>query len=100
MNSVSFQTLKASGPGGQHRNKVETAIRATHGESGLSAIASEHRSQHKNRHLAIQKLKLLLEQKDIDDQSKLINNLWMKHLSLERGNAVKVFEGRKFAARK
>jgi len=53
---VQFQTLRGTGPGGQHRNKVETAVRATHLPTGITVIATEHRSQHRNKILALERL--------------------------------------------
>ena len=49
-----------SGPGGQHRNKVETAIEITHLPSGIISFAAERRSQEQNRQVAIGRLRLLL----------------------------------------
>ncbi len=60
LKDVQFQTLRASGPGGQHRNKVETAVRATHLPTGLTVIATEHRSQYRNKKLALERLQNLL----------------------------------------
>jgi hypothetical protein len=48
------------GPGGQHRNKVESAIVITHGPSGVSGEASERRSQHENRRVAMFRLRVNL----------------------------------------
>lgn len=51
------ETRRVRGPGGQHRNKVETAVRLTHLPSGLSVTASERRSQHENRLRALRRLR-------------------------------------------
>jgi len=52
----------ASGPGGQHRNKVETGVRLTHRTSGISVIATERRSQHANREMAYERMAARLEE--------------------------------------
>lgn len=49
-----------SGPGGQHRNKVETAIEIVHQPSGTVAFAAERRSQEANRQVAVFRLRALL----------------------------------------
>ena len=51
---------RRGGPGGQHRNKVETAIRITHTTSGTTAEASERRSQKKNHDVAVFRLRMKL----------------------------------------
>src|SRR5713226_9271255 len=52
----------ASGPGGQHRNKVETGVRLTHRPSGIIVTATERRSQHANREAAFERMAERLEE--------------------------------------
>lgn len=47
---------RSSGPGGQHVNKVSTCVTITHLPSGTAVTASDSRSQHTNRHLALERL--------------------------------------------
>ena len=51
------ETYRASGPGGQHRNKRDSAVRLTHKPTGVVVTATERRSQHENRRRAIKRLR-------------------------------------------
>jgi peptide chain release factor len=96
INEVKIETMRASGPGGQHVNKTETAVRITHLPTGISAIAQEERSQYRNRKLAMCRLCAMLRQKELASACDSRNSRWNHHNSLERGNPVRVFEGEAF----
>jgi len=53
---VIVETFRSSGPGGQRKNKTETAVRLTHLPSGIKVTATEYRSQALNRKLAFERL--------------------------------------------
>ncbi len=53
-------TYRASGPGGQKRNKTSSAVRLRHPPSGLIVIAEESRSQHENRARALRRMRQAL----------------------------------------
>ena len=50
---IEFQTCRSGGKGGQHVNKTESAVRATHKASGISVRVESERSQHANKKLAL-----------------------------------------------
>lgn len=52
--------VRASGPGGQHRNRRETGVRLTHRPTGIVVQATERRSQVDNRRVALERLEALL----------------------------------------
>lgn len=93
---ISYQTLRSGGPGGQHVNKVSTAVRAVHKPSGLSVTASDTRSQLQNKKLATQRLFELYEKNMSDNLVREQQYIWNNHNSLIRGNPKRVFRGRDF----
>lgn len=93
---LEFSTLRASGPGGQHVNKTESAVRLVHRPTGLAVVAREERSQQQNKRLALARLAALFEQQSKDSQASAERQRWDQHNSLERGNALRTFVGPDF----
>ena len=91
-NELKFQTMRASGPGGQKVNKTETAVRVTHLPTGISVVAQEERSQYLNKKLALAKLLALLESNKNNALQQLDYELWHQHNQLERGNPIRIFK--------
>jgi len=54
-------TFRSSGPGGQHVNKTESAVRLTHLPSGVVVTSQQERSQHRNKALCLEKLREKIE---------------------------------------
>ncbi len=88
---VRWETMRASGPGGQHVNRTESAVRATHVPSGLQATAMEERSQHRNRKLALARLARKLAEAGEKKHAESLGKRWKAHQDLERGNPVRTF---------
>lgn len=87
---IRYETLRASGPGGQHVNKTESAVRAVHIPTGMSVVASDQRSQWQNKKLATERLFLKLASWNIEQAMIRAQANWSNHNSLQRGNPVKV----------
>lgn len=51
-----IRAYRSSGPGGQHKNKTESSVRVTHIPTGIVRIGTEHRSQMRNRQLALERV--------------------------------------------
>ena len=93
---VKFDTMCSTGPGGQHVNKTESAVRATHVPTGLVAIARDQRSQHQNKALAIKRLLRAFTQKQQKLSKTCEQERWQEHNVLIRGNPVRTYIGEKF----
>ncbi|WP_298779029.1 peptide chain release factor H [uncultured Polaribacter sp.] len=99
-NEIQFQAIRSSGAGGQHVNKVSSAIRAKHIPTGTQVLVMDSRSQHQNKKIAIERLKEKIRVHNTNQLKISVKNEWENHLSLERGNPVRIFTGSDFKQKK
>lgn len=97
---IQYQAMRSSGAGGQHVNKVSSAIRATHIPTGIAVVSMDSRSQHQNKKLAIERLMQKLAQNNVAQLKKQFENTWMNQTQVERGNPIRTFEGTDFKKEK
>jgi len=96
---VRYQTLRASGLGGQHFNKTDSAVRATHMPTGLVSRSQDQRAQFADKKIARLKLVMLLDNRRRANEAGGKRELWDQSRELERGNAVRTYEGEGFRRR-
>lgn len=93
---IKFETCKAGGPGGQHVNTTESAVKAIHLPTGLTAIARDERSQTANRKRAFARLAILVARDEERKQAANQKQRWNAHNELERGCQVRTYQGEEF----
>ena len=93
---IQYQAMRSSGAGGQHVNKVSSAIRATHQPSGLSVVAMDSRSQHQNKKLATERLLEKCRQYELEQIRQRVTGQWENQLQVQRGNPIRTFTGSDF----
>lgn len=93
---IRMERFHCGGNGGQNVNKVETGVRLIHVPTGISVTATEERSQHLNREIAMRKLEERIRGKIKEENSGRESERWEKHCALERGNPTHIYEGIEF----
>lgn len=68
---IRVEFYRASGPGGQHRNTTDSAVRIRHLPTGIVVHAAENRSQLRNREVAMERLRLALEKRNRVEKKRL-----------------------------
>jgi len=96
VSDIDFSFCRASGAGGQHVNKTDSAVRAVHKPSGIQVRVETERSQYGNKRIAIKLLAYKLQQEKINESNADKKENWSSHQDLERGNAVRTFKGIRF----
>lgn len=98
LEDLRIEAFRAGGPGGQHQNKTESAVRAVHVPSGLAVVVRDGRSQHRNKALALERLAGLMAMGAVLARARDDAAIQAQHDSLERGRPIRTFRGRRFEA--
>ena len=93
---IEFQTCRSGGKGGQHVNKTESAVRATHKASGISVRVESERSQHANKKLALTLLAQKLAEHHAGQTDDYARAQHSRLYQVERGNPKRTFVGTEF----
>ena len=88
---ISWDTFRSSGPGGQHVNKTESAVRLRHEPSGIVVECQEGRSQLKNREKALKMLKSQLYELEIRKKQEARQEIENSKLKIEWGSQIRSY---------
>ena len=86
---VTIVAIRTGGPGGQHRNKASTAVRATHGPSGHVVVADTERYRSANRRAALALLRQRVEADAEAARGAAVTDQWRLHDQIVRGRPVR-----------
>lgn len=92
---VTFSSFRAGGPGGQHQNTTDSAVRAAW--KGFVAISRDERSQHRNKARALERLRQLVQAAGAEREAQAARGAHRLHHVLERGNPKRSFFGPEFS---
>lgn len=87
---IDFVACRTGGPGGQHRNKTSTAVRATHRPSGIVVVVDTERQFSQNRRLALELLRQRIEHDNTAAERAVTATRWHIHDELVRGNPARI----------
>ncbi|HHX07333.1 MAG TPA: peptide chain release factor 2 [Erysipelothrix sp.] len=90
-NDLVVDTHRASGAGGQHVNKTDSAVRITHTPTGLSAHVQSERSQNQNRQQAMAILKAKLTQLKLEERAEKISDIKGEQKNIEWGSQIRSY---------
>ena len=93
---IRFERFHSGGKGGQNVNKVETGVRLIHIPTGITVTSTSERSQYANKKDALEKLNIILRQRELAEKQKQVKSAWREHTKIVRGNPVRVYEGEGF----
>ena len=97
---IKFEKFHCGGKGGQNVNKVETGVRLVHLPTGITVTSTSERSQLLNKKDALNKLNIILQQREENAKSKQINDAWREHNRIVRGNPVRIYRNMDFQLKK